>query len=136
MMSGSTEPDIAVATLMRNISAETGRLACVAQRLDDMLGDMAAANKLLAQPLVAELQDVDVLRQALEALQHLTASAANEISNHSSVHLAKQVLAHGIKLEKVRDACLNTGEVSKPDDTEGQGKGRPGSDEPMFFDDL
>lgn len=107
-MRAADEDTISVSKLLQNLSSELGRLEQIAQRLDDVLGDLAVSKQPLANGLPAEVQDVDTLRQSLQALKQIAASAANEVSHQADTDLPKAALCVGVTLGKVRDACLRT----------------------------
>ncbi|WP_341861987.1 hypothetical protein [Gymnodinialimonas sp. 57CJ19] len=104
---------IAVGKLFANLSREAGRLAQVALRLDHALGDLAASDSNVAASLMTELQDIDGIVQALDALRQITGAAAAEVSATGDMHLRSQPLGSGVTLESVREACLNTGETAQ-----------------------
>lgn len=113
-MSRGGASTIAVGKLFANLSSEAGRLAQIAQRLDHALGDLAASDSDVAIALMAELQDIDTIAQALCALRQITDAAAAEVSATETMHIRTAPLVAGITLERVREACLNTAETVQP----------------------
>ncbi|UWQ94529.1 hypothetical protein K3728_12495 [Rhodobacteraceae bacterium M385] len=85
----------------------------IAQRLDHALGDIAASDSEVAATLMVELQDIDSIAQALDALRQITAAAAAEVSATGSIHLRATPLGSGVTLERVREACLTTAETAQ-----------------------
>lgn len=112
-MSWGGASTISVGKLFANLSGEAGRLTQIAQRLDHVLGDIAASDSEVAASLMAELQDIDSIAQALDALRQITAAAADEVSATGSMHLRATPLGAGVTLEKVREACLTTAETGQ-----------------------
>lgn len=111
-MADDPEGRIEASTLMRNLSRELLRLTQIAQRLDDGLGALAGSTTAPSSALLNELQEIDALRQALAALQKISATGADELSPHPYIHLSKATLSHGVSMEKVRNACLHRPEAA------------------------
>jgi len=98
---------IDVATFLGNVATETGRLEDVATRLDALLGDIAGAEGPIAMASLAQLQDMDHLRQALGALRILSRNGAEQLRAGQTAALRKDTLGRGVTLEAVRLACLD-----------------------------
>lgn len=104
---------IGIQALMRNVSIELDRLAQVAERLDEKIGGLVADTHDSAKVVSTDLQDMDVLRQALFALSQITQSAAREIPDDLGALLQKDALGAGVTLEQTREACLETGAAAR-----------------------
>ena len=103
-MTDSPQHSLLLPDVMRNVAVETGRMAEMAQRLDDALSEMADNDSASA------LQDVDHLRQALEVLTQLSGAMADAFSDPGaighSVSVDAEHVGAGLKPQNVRDAFL------------------------------
>lgn len=104
-MAQDEEETIPLNVLLANISGEVERLGQMATQLDDAVGTLADVGT--AAPL-ANLQNIDALRQSLEDLARITHTAADLVPEGSDFVCPKTRLAQDLKLERVRDACLRT----------------------------
>lgn len=127
----TTRDGIALTRLLRNISEESGRLAQIAENLDYLLGEMASGQHQLS----SEFQNVDMLRQSLQALKQITAAVANELPWHADLELPKAALAMGVTLEKLREACLATDDLSTVQ-PRSSAHHRTETGDPAFFDEF
>ncbi|MWD26478.1 hypothetical protein E0K89_003210 [Aquicoccus sp. SCR17] len=87
--------------LLRNSANEIKRLSGVAQDLDDVLGSIP--HEAVASQMGA-LQNVDMLRQSLEALGAFVGSLADEVDDEAQIDPG--IAAAQIKLRDLRAACL------------------------------
>lgn len=123
---------IPIVTLFENLSTETDRLAGVAAGLDAMMATLAVSPSEVTSDQLRGLQDVDALRQALEAISQITRSAANGLPDGANVDFSRSELAAGVRIQQVRDACLGT--ALQQDRSH---EDLPASSaEPVFFDEV
>ncbi|ABD55754.1 hypothetical protein [Jannaschia sp. CCS1] len=99
---------IGAKALLRNVAAEVACWAQVAERLDDLVGQLSASTDDSVNRLGVDLQDMDALRQALHALAQITSSAADEFPMDADVLLSHDALTKSVTMESVRNACLRT----------------------------
>ncbi len=98
--------EIPITVLFENLSDEIMRLAEVALELDGLMVLSSTSGAEMAADRLAGLQGVDALRQSLEAIAQITRSAAEIIPVAANIALPRGELAHGVTIQKVRDACL------------------------------
>lgn len=122
---------IRIAALLSNLSAQTGHLAQTAMRLDDALGDIAASGGTVAGQHIVQLQEMDRLRQTLQALQAVLKNASELIPPDKNAPLAVDRVACGVKLEAVRTACLEG--AAQTEHERRVTVGRSASEAPILF---
>ncbi len=95
---------LSVGTLMRNTATELDRLAEIAEGMDLLIADLVAHLPSSAQR--AKLQDIDYLRQALQAIATIYRNASQDLDSEQSARVSGARLARGVTLASVLDACL------------------------------
>lgn len=113
-MGASSGQTIDARALFRNISGEVAHWAQVAERLDELIGQMPVAAGDDVNQRATQLQDMDALRQALHAIAQITSSAASEVPLDADFRLNKDTLSMSVTMESVRNACLRTEDLTTP----------------------
>ncbi len=101
---------LSVGTLMRNTATELDRLAEIAQGMDVLVADLVAQLPSSAQG--AKLQDIDYLRQALQAIATVSRNASEDLGLEHSTCVSRARLAREVTLASVLDACLTEASVN------------------------
>lgn len=117
-MAGPGDQKIGAKALLENVSCELSSWARVAERLDDLIGEVSFAMQDDHNQIASQLQDMDALRQAIQALAKITSTASKEFPADADVLLSQKALAEDITLESVRIACLS-GHVSSQSHSNG-----------------
>lgn len=102
-MGAGDETRLPLGQVLANTARELEVLASRAGGIDEAVGDMLASGEG-ARPPVALLQDVDMLRQAVDCVQILISNLARQELGPCEVCPVQA--GEGIYLETIRSGCL------------------------------
>ncbi len=127
---GALDGEILVATLFENLSCEARRLASIASNLDGLMAAIAASAGRMTSDQVLGLQNIDALRQSLEAIAQITTLAAKSVPSDADFTFIRNDLANTVTVRKVRDGCLGPpSDIAEPHQTP-----KSDTDDTMIFD--
>lgn len=106
MMQHQVQPDVSVERLLGNMSHEMRRLADIAGELEDLIGDLPLQLVDAPADMLRGLQNMDHLRQSLDALAQVLKNATSIEWTEGTAMLVQSDLRRGVTLERTICACL------------------------------